>query len=334
MATAGRLLDEPEWVERAARAAGFVLDRLRPGGGPLHHAWRLGEARVPAMLADYAWTIRGLLALDRATREPRWRRAAVELADEMAERLGDPAGGFWTAEARPDLLVRSKEVFDGAVPAANAVAALDLLTLAERTGEERWAALARSTLAAAAPLVEQFPDGARTMVLATRRWRAAVEAGRVAGGRGEEGIGGPGAASGAVAGGEPAGLGEEAERVVDLAVELDEPDGEGWRRLRLTMTVAPGWHVNAHQLTGEAAGALVPTAVRVEGGELAGVDYPQGERGAVPGAGDDLAVYSGANEIVASVRLTGEQVPTLVVRYQPCDDRRCLPPVERRLPLV
>ncbi|HEX6202505.1 MAG TPA: protein-disulfide reductase DsbD domain-containing protein, partial [Thermoanaerobaculia bacterium] len=271
--------------------------------------------------------------LDRAAGGDRWLAAAVDLGGEMVDRLADPAGGFWVSEARPDLLVRSKEVFDGAVPAANGIAVLALLALAERTGEARWSELAAKALAAAGPLVEQFPDGARTMVLATRRWRAAVEAGRVAGGRGEEGIGGAGAASGAVAGGEPAGLGEEAERVVDLAVELDEPDGEGWRRLRLTMTVAPGWHVNAHQLTGEAAGTLIRTDVRIEGGELAGVEYPAGERGAVPGAGDALAVYSGANEIVGAVRLTGE-VRTLVVRYQPCDDRRCLPAVERRLPLA
>ena len=40
----------------------------------------------------------------------------------------------------------------------------------------------------------------------------------------------------------------------------------------------------------------------------------------------------GEIDVLATVRLTGD-APTLVVRYQPCDDRRCLPPVERTIGL-
>ncbi|HEX2164451.1 MAG TPA: DUF255 domain-containing protein [Thermoanaerobaculia bacterium] len=321
LAVAGRLLAAPELVARAARAADFVLDRLRPDGGPLLHAWRAGTAKVPAMLADYAWTVRGLLALDGATGEERWRAAAVELAEEMVERLADPTGGFWTAEASPDLLVRTKEIFDGATPAANAIAALDLLTLARRTGEGRWRELARGTLAAAAPLVEQFPDGGRTMVLAARRWHAAEAGADEATRSGERSAGARGLA----------GLTGEAERVVELAVEAGEPAADGTRRFELTLTIAPGWHVNAHQVTGEAAEWLTPTAVRAEGGELIEVTCPAGDRGTVPGAGAEVAVYSGRVTISGTLRPSAAATPELVVTYQPCDDRRCLPPIERRL---
>jgi uncharacterized protein len=353
LATAGRLLGEPEWVERAARAAGFVLDRMRPSGGPLLHAWRGGDAKVPAMLADYAWMLRGLLALDRAAGGDRWLAAAVDLAGEMVERLADPAGGFWVSAARPDLLVRSKEVFDGAVPAANAVAVLDLLALAERTGDGRWSELAEKTLSAAAPLVEQFPDGARTMVLATRRWREAVgeaaesgekeptdERGAESGmATATERAGGPASASeeagrrprGAAKG--PATPAEEAERAIETALAVEESDSEGRRRFRLTLTIAPGWHVNAHRLTGEAAGALIATTVRAEGAELEEVEYPEGERGAVADVRDDLAVYAGTVEISGLLGPASGGELALIVTVQPCDDRRCLPPVERRLPL-
>jgi hypothetical protein len=244
----------------------------------------------------------------------------------MVERLADPAGGFWVSAARPDLLVRSKEIFDGAVPAANGIAVLDLLALAERTGDARWGELAAKTLAAAGPLVEQFPDGARTMVLATRRWRegAGVEAGGEAGEAGRR----PSGEVGALA--TPA---EEAERVAETALVAGEPDADGRRRFRLTLTIAPGWHVNAHRLAGEAA-SLIATSLRAEGAELEEIEYPEGERGAVPGAGDELAVYSGTVEIAGVVRSAGGGEPSLVVTFQPCDDRRCLSPVERRISLA
>ena len=67
LATAGDLLGERWMIDRAASAADFVLAAMRPGGGPLLHTFRGGEAKIPAFLGDYAYVLRGLLALRRAT---------------------------------------------------------------------------------------------------------------------------------------------------------------------------------------------------------------------------------------------------------------------------
>ncbi|MES1211827.1 MAG: thioredoxin domain-containing protein, partial [Acidobacteriota bacterium] len=72
LAVAGALLGEREYVERAARAAGFILETMRPAGGPLLHAWRQGKGKIAAYLGDYAFLVRGLLALHRATGDDRW----------------------------------------------------------------------------------------------------------------------------------------------------------------------------------------------------------------------------------------------------------------------
>ena len=133
-------------MEQAARAAEFVLATLRPDGGPLIHSWRDGRPGPAAFLSDYVFLVRGLLALERASGEGSWLDAAVELSDEQNRRLGDSAGGFFVAEARDDLLYRSKEVFDGALPGANSVATLNLLELARHTGEDRFARAAVATL--------------------------------------------------------------------------------------------------------------------------------------------------------------------------------------------
>jgi uncharacterized protein YyaL (SSP411 family) len=197
LAVAGSLLAAPELTAAAARAADFLLGEMRPAGGPLLHAWRGGGGKIAAYLADYAYAVRALLALHEATGEPRWLAAAAELTDEQGGRLADPEGGFFVAAASPDLLFRSKDPFDGAVPSANAVAALNLVELARRTGDRRWLEQARTTLQAFAPLLETHPDAVRMMAVANLRYhRLAEEWGAGAG----SGIAGTGAGTGAGAG--------------------------------------------------------------------------------------------------------------------------------------
>ncbi len=166
LASAGACLEDEAMIQRAARAAEFVLRELRPSGGPLFHAYRLGIARIPAFLSDYVFLVRGLLQLHRVSGAARWLEAAQDLTAEQLARLQDPEGGFCVAAAQPDLLFRSKEVFDGALPAGNGVAVLNLLALAQATGDPTWLQAAESTLRALATLIEQRPDGARTLALA------------------------------------------------------------------------------------------------------------------------------------------------------------------------
>ncbi len=173
LAAAGVALGRPDLVERAAGAATAVLRDLRAEDGTLLHAWRGGAGRVRAFLADYAFLVRGLLRLHRATGEARWLDAARQLAAEQERRLATPEGGFFNAGESADLRFRGREIFDGALPAANAVAALNALELHEATGDPAYRAAAERTLRAFAPVAASHPDGARTLTLALRRFAAA-----------------------------------------------------------------------------------------------------------------------------------------------------------------
>ena len=88
LALAGEVLEDPALVEQAARAAEFVLATMRPAGGPLIHSWRQGRPGPAAFLSDYAFLVRGLLALDRAQR----RRALARGGRRADGRAGRPAG--------------------------------------------------------------------------------------------------------------------------------------------------------------------------------------------------------------------------------------------------
>jgi uncharacterized protein YyaL (SSP411 family) len=137
-ARAGFALDEPGYVETAARAADFVLQRMRRDGRLLR-MYREGRASGPAFLEDYAFLTAGLLDLYEAAPDPRWLREALALQQVLEAHYADATGGgyFKTADGHERLLVREKPSRDGAIPSGNSVAALNLLRLAEFTGDDR-----------------------------------------------------------------------------------------------------------------------------------------------------------------------------------------------------
>jgi uncharacterized protein YyaL (SSP411 family) len=149
-ARAALSLDEPRYAARAARAAGFVLERMREGGRLLR-SYSRGRARHTAYLEDYAFLIAGLLDLHEATSEPRWLEEAIALDRVLERRYEDAEGGgyFMTADDHERLLVRSKPIHDGAEPSGNAVQALNLLRLHELLSDDRYRRRAERTLAAA-----------------------------------------------------------------------------------------------------------------------------------------------------------------------------------------
>ncbi len=313
LATAGALLPDPRLVERAARAAEFALSELRREDGVLVHAWRRGRGRAAAFLSDYVYLVRGLLALERASGEARWLEAARELAAEQIERLGDADGGFFAAAAAPDVLFRTKEVFDGAVPGANAVAALNFLDLARRTGEGRWRREAERTLAAFAPLVERVPEAARMLALAA--WRLAEEEGKAE-------PAAAGAQSGAAAPAAPA----VEERPVAMEIALGPADADGWRELGVRLEIAGGWHLYA-------PGAPNGTGLGGVGVALADLVFPPGRSAPLGPAGEELPVYEGSVEIRGRARPESPTGARLLLTYQACTEERCLAPATLETPL-
>ncbi len=303
LATAGRVLADRSLIECARRAAEFIWQHLRPDGGPLLHSWRAGAAKNPAYLSDYVFFIRGLLSLHEATRDGLWLTRAVELADEQSHRLADPRGGFFVAGEHPDLLFRSREVFDGALPSSNAMAALNSLELAHRTDDRRWLQQAERLLKAFALIIEQRPDGARMLSLATARYFAAV------------GVSADRPSPAAAFVNDP--LIEEAQKVV-TATSAVVGDPSDWQKIRVEVAIVDGWYLYAPGGTGSVLG--IPLELKVEGGELRAINYPAGREH------DGVLVYESVVEIHAEFRAIS--APRLVLKVQPCDATRCLPAIE------
>jgi hypothetical protein len=156
-ALAGRLLGEPRYEDAACRAADRILGNCRIEGDLLHRE-KDGVAEIPGFASDYAFFIEALLDLYEATFEPRYFREAVGLQKEMDERFADPRGGYFFAGRRHDgLIVRPRELFDGATPSSNSVAAMNLLRLGTFTGDPKYRERAEAIFSALGGYLDNVP---------------------------------------------------------------------------------------------------------------------------------------------------------------------------------
>ncbi|MGH9128566.1 MAG: thioredoxin domain-containing protein [Acidimicrobiales bacterium] len=161
LAEAAAAMERPDWRAAAVGIAAFLLASLRRAGdGRWLRSWQDGGARHLAYAADYAWLIEAFTRLGELTGEARWTAQAREAADAMLGLFWDDEDGglFSTGADAERLIVRSKDIHDGATPSANAVAAVALARLGALTGEERFTEAARAIIDVVGPILAGAPS--------------------------------------------------------------------------------------------------------------------------------------------------------------------------------
>ncbi|MGA7418073.1 MAG: thioredoxin domain-containing protein [Acidimicrobiales bacterium] len=172
LAEAAAAAGRSDWGERAVAVSEFLWRELRrPEDGRWLRSWQsAGGARHLAYAADYAWLIDCFTRLGELTGTAVWTERAAKTADGLFELFHDDAdGGFFTtgrdAEA---LIVRTKDVFDGAIPAANSVAALSLARLSALTDSDRYRSGAAEIVDLLGDLLLRHPTAFATTLLAAQ----------------------------------------------------------------------------------------------------------------------------------------------------------------------
>lgn len=162
LAEAGSILEEPRYIEAAAKAADFLLANLKTEDGRLRRTSGTKEDEPTAYLDDYAFVIEGLLALHAATDEQRWLDEAVALQAKQQELFWDDdrGGYFFTPEDQSNLIVRGKLLTDGPIPSGNSVAISNLRRLAKLVAgdAEKYQTLAQQATEASAVLLNDNPN--------------------------------------------------------------------------------------------------------------------------------------------------------------------------------
>jgi uncharacterized protein YyaL (SSP411 family) len=166
-ARAGFALDNPAYLDRAGRAADFMLTRMLVDGR-LKRSYQDGAATGNGFLDDHAFFNAALLDLFEATADLRWLTPAVELDRIVADHFDDPENGgfFMTADDHEALIAREKPAFDGALPSGNAVALMNLLRLNALTLDPSYLKRAKKGFSAFSAIVEANPSAFGEMLLA------------------------------------------------------------------------------------------------------------------------------------------------------------------------
>ncbi len=166
LARAGRAAGEPGYIRAAGRAADFLLS-IAGREGRLLRTYRAGKAHTPAYLEDYAFLVEGLLDLYESTFDPAWLDRAARLNDDMVRLFHDDGDGgfFQTACDAEPLVIRPRDLRDGAIPAGASVAAMNLLRLASMLDRPDLEKLAARTIGSFAGQ-EASPFGFERMLAA------------------------------------------------------------------------------------------------------------------------------------------------------------------------
>ncbi len=166
-ARAAQVLDDAGFLESARRAALFLETHLYKDGALLR-SYREGPGKTAGFADDYAFLIQGLLDLYEASFEMRWLQWAIRLQEKQDELFLDKTFGgyFGVTGDDPRILLRMKEDYDGAEPSPNSVAALNLLRLAQFTGDVAYGERAKKTIAAFGEQLHRMPGAMPQMLVA------------------------------------------------------------------------------------------------------------------------------------------------------------------------
>ncbi|MFI5124546.1 MAG: thioredoxin domain-containing protein [Chitinophagales bacterium] len=131
----------PEYRQLAKDGMAFVEDKFG-GEGIFHfyHSYKEGRAGIPAFLDDYAYLIEAYIQLQEITGSADYLEKAAGLTHWVVRYFSEEETGYflYTHEKQDDVIVRKKEVFDGAIPSGNAVMASNLLYLGIALDSRDW----------------------------------------------------------------------------------------------------------------------------------------------------------------------------------------------------
>ncbi|MBF89456.1 MAG: thioredoxin domain-containing protein [Candidatus Marinimicrobia bacterium] len=161
LAKGAQILDDSTYALSAKKAADFVISKLKEKNGRLLKRYRNGEASLPAHLEDYAFFSWGLLELYEATFDIKYLVEAIKLTNLMVDLFWDKvnSGFYFTAYDGEKQIVRTKDLYDGAIPSGNSVAAMVLLRLGRITANTKYEEMAFDIGKVFSEKIAQSPTG-------------------------------------------------------------------------------------------------------------------------------------------------------------------------------
>ncbi|MGG9961607.1 thioredoxin domain-containing protein [Ferruginibacter sp. SUN106] len=154
-------LHDEEYKNLAVTTIDFLLQKFKKNtaGFECLHTYKNGLAKYPAFLDDYAYLVQACIQLQEITSNTNYLDFAKEITQLVIDNFMDADTGyfFFTHQGQEDIILRKKEVYDGATPSGNSVMAENLFYLAVVFDNRVWYTMAEKITASLAAAIVKYP---------------------------------------------------------------------------------------------------------------------------------------------------------------------------------
>ncbi len=161
LATAAIAFKNNNYLEAALANFNFISNNLKSKNvdAEMLHTWKSGTAKYPGFLDDYAYFTDACIRMYEATFLTDFLEMAQQTCKYVCANFSDEEEVFfyYTHLGQKDIIVRKKEIYDGAVPSGNSVMAANLLHLSIAFDDGIWRQRAYRMLQSVQQMVIKYP---------------------------------------------------------------------------------------------------------------------------------------------------------------------------------
>jgi uncharacterized protein len=158
---AAAALGEDNYRVLAETTMDFIFKAFKKNDDSIEcfHTYKQGIAKYPAFLDDYACLIQACIKLQEVTSNIKYLDSAKEMTQFVIDNFKDETTGyfFFTHKNQQDIILRKKEVYDGATPSGNSIMAENLYYLSVVFDNAVWRQFADKIISALAPAILRHP---------------------------------------------------------------------------------------------------------------------------------------------------------------------------------
>jgi len=170
LSRAASVTGEQRYRQAASDLATYLRDEIIQGDDQLLHMPASHEDKIEGFLDDYSFIIQGFRNFYETTFEAEYLKLAIRLQKTQLTKFWDEEGGgfFFTEVGDSDLFMRQKEIYDGAIPSGNSVAAENLYYLGRLAEKPEWELLSRKIGETFSEQVNRAPRGFSALLQSTQ----------------------------------------------------------------------------------------------------------------------------------------------------------------------
>ena len=168
LSKAGAVFQNSEYIKAAKKTSDFLKKNMINKDGKILHQYRNKKASISGFADDYAFNIWGFIELYEATFDIKYLQHALKLNNYLIKYFWDEENkGFnFTSKDEDQILMQTREIYDGAIPSSNSVMTMNLLRLGRLIGNTDFEEKASQILESFSSTVNDFPTGYTNTLIA------------------------------------------------------------------------------------------------------------------------------------------------------------------------